>query len=293
MGAGLIRIATDQIAVTVSALGAEMQNLQDARGREYLWNGDPAFWSGRSPILFPIVGRAPEDRISLGDHSAPMAQHGFARRSRFALVAHDPCSCTHELTPTPEIRAVWPREFRLRVTHRVAGNTLSVQAEVCNRDHRPMPFGLGFHPAFRWPLPGAGEQPHIVTLDNGATPGMARLSGGLLPPERHPSPFENGRLVLEQSLFDADAMIFPEGAGTGLRYGPEADPALRFRFDNLPNLALWTKPGAPFVCIEPWHGMAARLGGSDQIADRPYALTLPAGDRQVFGWSVGVEPAGA
>ena len=290
MSGDLIQIATDRIAVTVSALGAEMQSLQDAQGRDYLWNGDPAFWTGRSPILFPIVGRAPEDRISLGDHSAPMAQHGFARRSRFALIHHDAESCTHELTPTPEIRALWPRDFRLRVTHQVTGNTLSVRADVCNEDSQTMPFGLGFHPAFRWPLPGAEDQPHRVTLDNGASPDMARLSGGLLPPDRHPSPFENGHLVLEQSLFEADAMIFPEGAGTGLSYGVIDGPALHLRFDNLPNLALWTKPGAPFVCIEPWHGMAAPQGGSDQIAERPYAEILPAGGQQAFPWSVQIDP---
>ena len=69
----LIRIATDQIAVTVSPLGAEMQSLQDAQGRDYLWNGDPAFWSGRAPILFPIVGRAPNDQITAAGHSAQMA----------------------------------------------------------------------------------------------------------------------------------------------------------------------------------------------------------------------------
>ncbi|THD76953.1 aldose 1-epimerase family protein [Thalassobius vesicularis] len=280
------RIANDHLSVTVSDLGAEMQSLRDAQGRDYLWNGDPAFWSGRSPILFPIVGRAPGDRITVAGHDAPMAQHGFARRSRFALVSADPTACTHVLTPGDAIRAVYPPAFRLELTHRLDGATLRVTATVTNPGIAPLPFGLGFHPAFRWPLPGAEGQPHHVTLDGGANPEMARLTGGLLPPERHPSPFAEGRLTLEQSLFEADAMLFPGSAIPGLTYGPDTGPRLRFGFDNLPDLALWTKPGAPFVCIEPWHGTAARTTDGPAIEDRPGTILLPPGDSLSFRWSV-------
>ncbi len=93
---------------------------------------------------------------------------------------------------------------------------------------------------------------------------------------------------MNQSLFQADAMIFPEGAGTGLCYGPEreAGPALRFRFENLPNLALWTKPNAPFVCVEPWHGLAARSKDGPDLTQRPFTKVLPAGEAARFTMEV-------
>ncbi len=285
----LIQISSDQLSVTISALGAEMQSLRDAQGRDYLWDGDPAYWTGRAPVLFPIVGRAPEDQITVGDHSAPMGQHGFARRSRFELETADQTSCTHVLTPNDTIRAVYPRDFRLALTHRLEGSTLTVTAEVSNPGTAPLPFGLGFHPAFRWPLPGAEDQPHHVTLDTAASPEMARLSGGLLPPERHPSPFDQGHLTLEQSLYDADAMIFPQGADTGLTYGPNTGPRLRFQFENLPILALWSKPGAPFLCIEPWHGMAARTTDGPAIETRPGTILLPPGQQRSFAYRMTLE----
>lgn len=286
----LIQISNDQLSVTVSALGAEMQSLQDAKGRNYLWNGDAQYWSGRAPVLFPIVGRAPGDQIRVGDHSADMSQHGFARRSRFALLKADQTACTHVLTPTEAIRAVYPPDFRLELTHSLQGNTLSVTATVTNTGPDPLPFGLGFHPAFRWPLPGAEDQPHHVTLSDGSAPGMARLSDGLLPPERLPSPFEKGRLTLDQSLFDADAMLFPNAGVPGLTYGPDQGPQMKFTFENLPDLALWTKPGAPFLCIEPWHGTAARTTDGPAIEDRPNTILLPSGQARAFSYRVTLIP---
>jgi galactose mutarotase-like enzyme len=81
-------------------------------------------------------------------------------------------------------------------------------------------------------------------------------------------------------------MIFPEGAGDGLTYGGEGGPSLKFRFENLPNLALWTKPGAPFLCIEPWHGTAPEIGAGDDITARPYSLSLAPGGTARFAFSV-------
>lgn len=280
------RISNDHLSVTVSDLGAELQTLRDAQGRDYLWHGDPAFWSGRAPVLFPIVGRAPGDQITVAGHTAEMAQHGFARRNRFTLARADQTACTHVLLPNEAIRAAYPPDFRLELTHSLNGPTLSVTATVTNPGTTPLPFGLGFHPAFRWPLPGAEGQPHHVTLDTGTDPEMARLSGGLLPPERHPSPFTQGRLTLEQSLFEADAMLFPNARVPGLTYGAQTGPQLRFDFENLPDLALWTKPGAPFLCIEPWHGTAARTTDGPAIEDRPGTILLPAGESRMFSYRV-------
>ena len=271
-------IGNDHLTVDVSSLGAEMQTLSTKDGRSWLWNGDAAFWTGRSPILFPIVGKAPDDAIAIDGKTYPMGQHGFARKSEFVLAQSSGTMCRYELGASEATKAVYPFDFLLAVEHAVEGSALTVTAEVVNRDDKPMPFGLGFHSAFAWPLPGspAGAD-HTVTLDNGAEPALVRLQGGLVRPGTLPSPFSAGRLTLDHSMFDEDAMIFPEGAGEGLRYAAEGGPALQFHFDNLPNLALWTKPGAPFLCVEPWHGTAADLDGSSELAKRPYTQILAPG----------------
>lgn len=281
-----IRIGNQDLTVDVSSLGAEMQALTSSDGRSWLWTGDATFWTGRSPILFPIVGKAPDDKVTIDGTVYPMAQHGFARRSEFVLAASSETMCRFELAASDATRAVYPFEFQLAVVHAVEGRALTVSAEVTNRDQKAMPFGLGFHSAFAWPLPDASGRDHIVTLDNKGEPGLVRLEGGLINPAVLPSPFDAGRLVLDHAMFEQDAMIFPSGAGEGLSYGAEGRPAMQFHFENLPNLALWTKPGAPFLCIEPWHGTAAEAGGSGELSKRPSTTMLAPGAVASFAFTV-------
>ncbi|WHO77160.1 aldose 1-epimerase family protein [Rhizobium sp. BT03] len=281
-----IRIGNQHLTVDVSSLGAEMQALATSDGRSWLWTGDAAFWTGRSPILFPIVGKAPDDKIAIDGTIYPMAQHGFARRSEFALAASTATMCRYELLASPATRAVYPFDFQLAVTHAIEGRALTVTAEVTNRGQKAMPFGLGFHSAFAWPLPGAAGHAHVVALDNKGEPPLVRLQAGLINPAPLPSPFKAGRLVLDHAMFDEDAMIFPKGAGEGLTYGAEGGPTMQFRFENLPNLALWTKPGAPFLCIEPWHGTAAEAGRSNELSKRPSTTILAPGAVARFAFTV-------
>ena len=281
----LTRISNEHLSVTVSPLGAEMQAITTSDGHDWLWNGDKAFWAGRSPVLFPIVGKAPDDHVSVDGQRYPMAQHGFARRSEFTLISSGDDFCRHELVASAASRSVYPFEFGLTVEHRLEGRAVTVSAEVRNLDHKPMPFGIGFHPAFVWPLPGCEGLEHGISLDNGAEPALVQLSGGLIDPAELTSPFKAGELVLEHELFAGDALIFPDGAGAGLRYSA-GETAIRFTWENLPNLALWSKAGAKFVCLEPWHGMAAVAGGSDAIEERPYGEVLGSGASGRYSFKV-------
>ncbi len=282
-------LSNDHLSLSVAELGAEMQYLRTQAGVDLLWHGDPAFWSGRAPVLFPIVGRAVDDRIAVGAHSADMAQHGFARRRTFALEEYSPTQCRHVLRADPETRAQYPFDFALHLTHALAEATLTVTARVENHSENAMPFGFGFHPAFNWPLPGAEPQRHVVQLKTTNNPARQPLHpDGLLEPTRVEGPFSNGVLELEEGLFKDGALVFPNGT-EALRYGPENGPGLAFTFLNLPDLALWKPVDAPFLCVEPWHGTASLVGDGPQISQRPNSLSLPAGEAVEFGFSVTVE----
>ena len=285
----LCHLSNADLSLSVAPLGAEMQSLQTADGRDWLWNGDPAFWSGRAPILFPIVGRAPEDRVAVGTHIAEMKQHGLARRRVFEIAAATETTCRHVLRADDASRAVYPAEFELTVSHRLDGLTVHVEAELRNRGRDPFPFCLGFHPAFQWPLPGAETAPHHIRLADKSAPARAVLQDGLLQKDLRPSPFSNGTLTIAEDLFTEDALVFPNGA-TALRYGPDTGPALAFTFENLPDLALWKPQNAPFLCVEPWHGTASYAGDGPDIADRPNAILLQPGALERFAYRVTVCP---
>lgn len=280
-----VTISSNDLTAQVNPTGAELSVLRDADGNDYLWHGDPTYWTGRSPVLFPIVGRAPDDTISLPDGTFPMQKHGFARRSKFKLLDHSDQSCRFELTQTPEIAKMWPFEFRLIMSISLNGTTLTQSATVENLSDREMPFNFGFHPAFNWPLPN-GQGAHEIVRDDLDDPVMVRHRNGVLRLEPLQTPFENGRCILSPTHFDEDAMIFLGGAGKGLTFKAEAGPKLHFTFHNLPDLGVWSARNAPFLCIEPWHGADAIEGRSNAMSERPSVYTLNAGERAEFAYSV-------
>ena len=174
-----VTISNDKLSAQVNPLGAELSFLSDAQGNEYLWSGDPDYWTGRAPILFPIVGRTPDDKITLPEGTFPMQKHGFARRSVFTLCEQTNQSCSFELTSNDTIAKIWPFDFKLVVSFSLKGATLIQSAKVENLSDRSMPFNIGFHPAFHWPLPNASGTYAIVrdALDD---PPMYRIRDGAL-----------------------------------------------------------------------------------------------------------------
>lgn len=278
----MTRIGNAVLSVEVAARGAETRSICHL-GREVLWQGDPAIWEGRAPLLFPIAGRAEHDLIAVAGRQARMPIHGFAMQAAFTLTAQEPEFCRHELRSSPATLAVYPCDFRLTVEHRVAGAGLSLTAIVENTGAEMLPFGFGFHPGFCWPLPGLAGQPHELVLENGAEPVALALEGGLLAGGELASPFDAGRLALSETVFAADSsLVFATGTGEALRYGTADGRGLRLKVEGLPNLVLWHPPQAGFLCIEPWHGLPAKRGAGPEIAARPFAIALPPGEQRRF-----------
>ncbi|MFD2174028.1 aldose 1-epimerase family protein [Rhodobacter lacus] len=284
-----MRIGTDQLTVEVAARGAETRSIR-YRGAEILWQGDPAIWSGRAPLLFPIAGRAEHDLIAVAGHAARMTIHGFAMAADFVPVAQGATFCRHDLCASAATRAIYPRDFRLSVEHRVQEARLSLTVCVENTGTETMPFGLGLHPGFLWPLPGLAGQAHELRLENGAEPAAQALAGGLLTGRALPSPFRGGRLALSEEVFAEDSsLVFAKGTGAALRYGTRAGRGLRLVTEGLPNLVLWHPRGAGFLCIEPWHGLPARLGAGPEIAARPFSVALAPGETRRFSLTIEID----
>jgi len=285
------RIGSSRLTAEVSAHGAELVALETAAGLPLLWNGDPAWWSGRAPLLFPIVGRVPDDTILVEGRRYPLKQHGFARLSQFELVEASPAACTFELRSGPQTRAQYPFAFALRVSYQIEDATLSIVAQVQNEEPaRTMPFSFGFHPAFRWPLiPGTAREDYDLLFPSAEPSAIARPRDGLLAPEREPSPVaDTGKLALRDAIFENGALIFDRLPSRSLRYRHANRDLLRVEFPAMPHLGVWTKPGAPFVCIEPWHGYAAPLGFAGELMEKPGIIALSPATQRAFEMRVSV-----
>lgn len=290
--AKIVTIGSSGLTADVSSRGAELVRLEDDAGRALLWDGDPAYWNGRAPILFPIVGRLKDDQAKVDGVAYPMRQHGFARTSIFALAERDAASCRFRLTSDAETRKVYPFDFVLDVTYRVAGTTLSLDVTALNTGSRPMPVSAGFHPAFRWPLPPSHDRmAHTITFEKDEPEPIHQVIGGLLSPKTVPTPVQGRVLALDDDLFKADALIFLAPHSRSVRLGAPGGPSLRVDFPTMPQLGIWSKPGAGFVCIEPWSGYASPEGFDGDLAQKPGMTALAPGEAKTFGMAATLEPA--
>lgn len=276
-------IGSRRLKATIAALGAELVGLADAGGRQLLWDGDARWWAGRAPLLFPIVGRLPGDQALIDGQTFALPQHGFARTSMFTRTEASRTSCTFQLRSDPQLLQRYPRAFRLTVHYAVTDATLDITARVSNEDSRPMPFSFGFHPALRWPLtPGTPSEGHELVFENDEPGPVHRPSDGLLSAAGAPSPVQDRRLALRDEIFEGGALVFTLLRSRRVGYGPAGVPEIEIAFPDMPHLGVWSKPGAPFVCIEPWQGYAAPVGFAGELREKPGIVGLAANESRVF-----------
>lgn len=284
----MIEIGSEGLSAVINPLGAELWSLRDAGGRELMTDADPAFWTGRAPLLFPIVGRLMDDRYRLAGKEYPLPQHGFARRQDFALIDQAPDRAVFRLIDNAETRAAYPFAFALEAAFSLRGATLAMDITVTNSGDVDMPASFGFHPAFAWPLPyGAAKDAHRIRFAE-AEPGRlaAIVRGGWMDADGWDSPVEGRELRLHDALFERDALVWDPVRSQSLAYGAESGPQLVCDFPDTPALGLWMKPGARYLCIEPWHGIADPHGFAGEIWDKPLMQRYAPGQARTFSMRV-------
>lgn len=277
-----ITITSGALTARINPLGAELSSLTDEHGRELMTDADPAFWSGRAPLLFPIVGRLAEDELRIDGRAYPMKQHGFARRMPFEVVGADAAHVTFRLRDTEETRAAYPFAFELSVLYAIEETTLSIAVRIANPADVPLPASFGFHPGFAWPLPyGHAREAHRIVFAADEPAPLKRLVDGLIAAERA-SPLEGRALPLTDALFADDALVWTGVRSPSVTYGADTGPSLEIAFPDTPDLGIWTKPGARFVCIEPWHGHADPANFAGDFREKPGVFEVaPMGEARI------------
>ncbi|MGY3616782.1 aldose 1-epimerase family protein [Bradyrhizobium sp. USDA 10063] len=282
-------IRSDGIAAMIKAAGAELCSLKTADGLELLWQAGPE-WPRHAPLLFPIVGRLKNDGLRHKGKIYPMTQHGFARDQRFEWVAREDASCKLVLADNDATRARYPFAFRLEVTYAARGADLEVTFEIANPGDETLPASLGGHPAFGWPLlPGLAKEAYALTFSNDEPAPIRRLEGGLMRPDAQPSPVKGRTLALSERLFDDDAVILDRLASTSVRYAADRGPSIEISWDGFRELGIWSKPGgAPFLCIEPWHGFASPADFDGEFAGKPGLMQIAPGASRSLSYRIRV-----
>lgn len=248
-------IRNNDLKVLVSTRGAELQSLWNLKtGQELLWQGNPAVWNRRSPVLFPVVGAAQDGMVDFGGQRYPMRKHGFARDLDFELVNETPSSLQFALRDNFETRQEYPFGFSLELRYHLEGPTLKVGMFLSSGED--LVFNWGGHPGFACPAaPGpdsyAGWSVVFEAQENQA-PRLLDAGGLVSPADTGPLP-RNRVLDLEPGSFDRDALIWENPASTWVELRqPDGQVRVRLDFKGFSALGIWGKPGGGFVCLEPW-----------------------------------------
>ncbi len=276
-------IKNDRLTCIIDSHGCELKSVKDREtGKEYMWNGDPAYWNRTSPVLFPFVGAVKDKKYRLNGNTYEMGQHGFARDMEFTLINCADDEIWMELTDTEETLAKYPFRFRLKIGYRLNDRELSVIWIVENRDDNTMFFAIGAHPGFMMPEERAFEFRLYDKNENPVQSIVNRIfaGNGCVSDRTEVIKTPGGVLPITGQLFDGDALVIEnEQLGTvELAKDGSGDPEITVRFST-PLVGLWSPPkkNAPFVCIEPWYGRCDSESFSGELKDRDYEETLEPG----------------
>lgn len=294
-----LRIMENEVLrVSVQDTGAELQSVYHKKmQKEILWYGDEAFWDRRSPILFPNVGRHHENYYLCQGKKYPTVQHGFARDMEFECVEESGDCLRFKIEDTEETRKYFPFAFSLTITYRLTGSSLGVFWEVENRDGKTMYFTIGGHPGFCVPILENTRQTDYKLLFKAKENlvykqvyGTSGTADGTKTYELELEDYGACRGVgITEHMFDNDALIFDDSqiSWAGIGY-PDGTPYISMECEGFTNFGVWTKPGGPYICLEPWQGRCDDYGFDGEISEKPDIIALNEKKKFELGYTITV-----
>ena len=294
----MIELKSDQLQVQFQTFGGALSSIKDKDGVEYLWQGDPTYWSGQAPVLFPICGSVRNDTVVYenkdGSHEiGKIPRHGLVRKKEFDLVDKTNNSVTFAIEDTEEMYENYPYHFRLEITYIVTGKTIRTEYKIYNKEsEKSMPYFIGGHPGFNCPLL-ADEvyEDYYLEFEEPETCSVPKPfpKTGMLDFKDRSSWLDNQKeLGLNYDLFSYDAVTLDEleSRKVALR-SRKHDKGLRLHFEEFPNLIIWsTLNKGPFIALEPWSGLSTSLEEGDRLEEKKDVRILKPGDFDHVGFDI-------
>ncbi len=292
-------IENEQISLTVSTLGAQMQSLKNKEnGLEYLWQRDKQFWGRTAPVLFPIVGKIVNDEYRCDGKTYKLGQHGFARDMEFELTSQTEDTLTFTLKSNEETLKLYPYQFELAITYFILGNKVDVRWDVKNTDSKEIYFSIGGHPAFNCPiLPDTKQTDYRIGIDSlNEKIVYHEFEDGYVTDNYKEFPLVDGGIQITEHTFDHDAYVIEPDTITknsqayayslidpnGKKYVTVTSAA--------PLMGLWSPPkkSAPFVCIEPWYGRCDHKDFQGEWQEREWGNRLDVAETFEGGFTIAI-----
>ncbi|WP_405205224.1 aldose 1-epimerase family protein [Aquimarina sp. LLG6339-5] len=253
-------IENDHLIVSIDTTGAELTSIKSKKNnKEYLWQGDPNIWASQAPVLFPIIGGLKNGSYTYKEKSYSLPKHGFIRYNKNIIgTQNSPTKVSFSLSTSEETLKSYPFKFKFTISFEIIDNQIVISHTIGNKGSEPMFFSVGGHPAFNCPIDASEtyEDYYILLEKTNNTDCYTLTSNGLISNETI-SIIEDHKIWLTDTLFDNDALIFKNiKADKVTLVHKEKGAVLSMNFKDFPDLGIWAKPKAPYVCIEPWLGYA-------------------------------------
>ncbi|ONG59121.1 aldose epimerase [Pseudoroseomonas deserti] len=282
-----ITLRRDGAQLDIATLGAEPRRWR-VGDQDLLWHGDAAYWPKISPVLFPVVGWCRDAQIRHRGRAYPMGVHGFAAQSSFSFVAQAEDRVTLRLQDDAASRRQFPFAFALELRYRLRPSGFSARFTIRNPGDEALPYALGLHPGFLTDFDPASARLRFPAEETPEVPVIA--PGGLISEQRRPVPLAGGTLPVTRALLANEAVCFLDLASRSLRFDNGPRGTISLRMQDMPHLALWSPPGAAFVCLESWTGHGDPVGFAGDITEKPSMRLLPPGGAARHLVSFGFRP---
>ena len=269
----MIILNNGKLEVKIAKKGAEIRSVK-LNGEERFWSGNPDVWDGVAPVLFPLCGSVRDDKYTIGGKEYSVSKHGFARKMDFIVEACGNATAVFLLTETEETLKSFPWCFEFRVKYTLSGTSIKVEYDVKNTSDSSMYMAMGAHEAYSCP---EGIEDYDIIFERKETLNAARVEGSLISRTNSDTVlFESDTLPLYTKYFEVDALVFTDikSRFATLR-NRKTGKSVSVDFNGFDNLLIWTKPNAPYVCLEPWTCPPSYIGDD-------YDITLKEGIHEVL-----------
>lgn len=266
-------IHNEFLTVKINRRGAELCSVIDQKGTEFIWQAGEV-WPRHAPNLFPIVGSLLDHEFVYDGITYPLAHHGFARNLNFDMLHQSEHSICFVLLHSEETLKSYPFQFSFLITYTLVKNRLTQTFRIINDDSKPMLASLGGHPAFN-----AGPvSDFYIEFSEKEDVKSNQLAGPYIN-EQSIAIIGGNKIDLDEKIFDNDALIFQ---GLNSDYvslkAKNSNYRVRMNISEFPYLGIWAKPAAPFVCLEPWQGLADFTTHNKQLEDKKGIVKIAVGE---------------
>lgn len=288
----MITIQNTKLKASFNKLGTELTSLINLEtGKEIMWEGNPDFWGGISPVLFPIIGALKNEQYTFEGQTYELPRHGFARRRIFTVKESSENEIVFELNSDEESLKIYPFEFSLEIKYILIENKLTVSYLVKNLSEKEMFFSLGAHPGFAIDTEnGLKYDDYKIFFSEDEKLEIHPLIDNLISSETQTIELENKTLPLSYELFSKDALVMTTMKSRELILENNTnDHKVIFTFSNFPYFGIWAAKNADFVCLEPWQGIADLENHNQELTEKFGIVKLEKNEDWKAGWAVEIE----